>query len=152
MDQGGMDSEMPPGPGVEEITGLISYLKSIDWSERWLCGLLAFHATCLMLTLLTTAYHCSNSQIPIFLTFLLLVYCSEYINTWAADHWRSFSSQQYFDSSGLFVSLIFSAPLMFNCMIIVAAWVWSTLKLMIDLKRAKVRHDAREQKQEKKDN
>lgn len=48
-----------------------------------------------------------------------MVYFSESLNELAARHWSSFSRQQYFDSQGLFISVVFSVPLLLNCMILV---------------------------------
>ncbi|KAH8026780.1 hypothetical protein HPB51_024329 [Rhipicephalus microplus] len=53
------------------------------------------------------------------LTPVLLVYFSEALNDLAARHWQAFSSQQYFDSQGMFISLVFSTPLLLNCIIMV---------------------------------
>lgn len=48
-----------------------------------------------------------------------MVYFSESINTLAATNWSSFSRQQYFDSQGLFISVMFSVPILLNCMILI---------------------------------
>lgn len=56
---------------------------------------------------------------------VLLVYFSETINELAAIHWRSFSRQQYFDSSGLFISTVFSIPILLNCMLMIVSIVFS---------------------------
>ncbi|XP_077147458.1 transmembrane protein 18 isoform X2 [Ranitomeya variabilis] len=45
-----------------------------------------------------------------------------------------YSRQQYFDSSGMFISLAFSAPLLCNTIIIVVHWVYKTLSVMTELK------------------
>ncbi|XP_039275216.1 transmembrane protein 18-like, partial [Nilaparvata lugens] len=50
---------------------------------------------------------------------VLLVYFSENINELAANNWRIFSKQQYFDSKGLFISIVFSVPILLNCMIMI---------------------------------
>lgn len=52
---------------------------------------------------------------------VLLVYFSENINELAAIHWRSFSRQQYFDSNGLFISTVFSIPILLNCMLMIVS-------------------------------
>nr|CAD7440604.1 unnamed protein product [Timema bartmani] len=52
---------------------------------------------------------------------------------------RLFSRQQYFDSKGMFISLVFSVPILLNCMIMVANWLWQSSQLMINLKKAQLR-------------
>lgn len=50
---------------------------------------------------------------------VLLVYFSESINEIASSNWHVFSRQQYFDSKGLFISVVFSMPILLNCMLMV---------------------------------
>lgn len=41
------------------------------------------------------------------------VYLAEKINRYLGDHWKSFASQNYFDRSGVFISVVWSGPLIF---------------------------------------
>ncbi|XP_053565708.1 transmembrane protein 18 [Bombina bombina] len=133
-----------------EKTGLWALLERapIDWTEPWLIGLILFHILCIIITCISFKFY--KLQICHFLLMVVLVSCAEYINEFAASHWREFSKQQYFDSSGMFISLVFSAPLLCNSIIIVVHWVYKTLSVMTELKTLqKKRKDAREKRLKK---
>ncbi|KAF5895005.1 transmembrane protein 18, partial [Clarias magur] len=99
------------------ITSTWTFLQSIQWSEPWLICLISFHIMCFAFTILTCRFY--RLQIVQFLLMVVMVYSAEYLNEIAAKNWRSFSNFQYFDSKGMFISLVYSVPLLFNTMIIV---------------------------------
>lgn len=134
------DTMVSPG----DTLNIGSILVQVDWTEPWLVGLITFHIVILSLTLLTRDR--GNVQAGLFVVALLLVYFSEALNELAAQHWRAFSSQQYFDSQGMFISLVFSAPLLLNCIIMVGQWMWTSGTLMIRLKQAQLRREIRRQR------
>ncbi|KAG8445587.1 hypothetical protein GDO86_010384 [Hymenochirus boettgeri] len=122
--------------------------KPIDWTEPWLIGLLIFHVLCFVVTCFS--FKCYKIQIGLFLLMVALVGCAEYINEAAAMNWRTFSKEQYFDSNGMFISFVFSGPLLFNTIIIVIHWVYKTLSAMTELKTLhQKRKDAAEKRKKK---
>ncbi|KAM6992114.1 transmembrane protein 18 [Tautogolabrus adspersus] len=131
------------------ITSIWTFLMSVQWSEPWLIGMLVFHVVCLFLTVVTCRYY--KAQICLFVLMAGLVYSAEYLNEFAAMNWRSFSNFQYFDSKGMFISLVYSIPLLLNTVIIVVVWVYRTFSTMTELKTLQLKRKARREKREKTD-
>ncbi|XP_061610003.1 transmembrane protein 18 [Phyllopteryx taeniolatus] len=123
------------------ITSIWTFLMSVKWSEPWLLAGVVFHIVCLCLTVVTCKYY--RAQICHFLLIIVLVYSAEYLNELAAMNWRSFSEFQYFDSKGMFISLVFSIPLLFNAVIIVVVWLCRTFYTMAELKTLQLKRKAR---------
>lgn len=137
---------MPKAILEGSITGVWSYLLALDWEEPWLWMLMGFHVFCLSLTSLSLCIRSYNFQATLFVIYLSIAYCSEYINEWAAHNYKLFSEEQYFDSNGMFISILLSTPLLLNCFIMVGAWLWEVTQTLIGLQRAKLRHKAKELK------
>ncbi|XKL68221.1 hypothetical protein PGB90_003712 [Kerria lacca] len=112
-------------------------LQTIDWYDPWIIILILFHLS-ITVTTFMTRYH-NNFQVILFLFLLLLVYCSENINKVASENWKLFSKQQYFDTNGLFISLTFCIPILLNCMLMVANWLYMSRELMMQLKIAQLK-------------
>ncbi|XP_037949495.1 transmembrane protein 18-like [Teleopsis dalmanni] len=126
---------------VNEITGYWTFLMSIDWKDPWLIGLILLHI--LTTTVAIRTRNNVNFQIFLFLVLLSAAYFSETINEYAAQNWRLFSKQQYFDSNGLFISTVFSIPILLNCMLLIGAWLYNSTQMMSNLKTAQLKQKLR---------
>ncbi|XP_030752466.1 transmembrane protein 18 [Sitophilus oryzae] len=132
-----------------KVEGFLSFLASIDWRDPWLIGLFVFHFSIFMMAILTRNY--GNFQAVLFFILLLLVYFSENINKLASTNWKIFSRQQYFDSNGLFISVVFSMPILINCMLMVGSWLYQSTQLMTTLKTAQLKEKIRKEKKQQKE-
>ena len=112
------------------------FLLAIPWKEPWMVCLMLSHFAILLTIILTRNYH--NIQYGLFFTLLLLVYLSETLNTWASENWKLFTKEQYFDSNGLFISTVWSTPMLINCLIMIVLWLYSISKSLILVKRKQI--------------
>ncbi|XP_065164849.1 transmembrane protein 18 [Atheta coriaria] len=135
---------------INQINGFLAFIWSIDWKDPWIIALFTFHITVTLMALLTRNY--GNLQALLFFFLLLLVYFSESINEIASTNWSVFSRQQYFDSSGLFISVVFSIPILLNCMLMVGNWLYQSTQLMKNLKIAQLQDQQRKRQKLEKHN
>jgi len=121
---------------INEIDGILSYIQSINWNEPWLQGILCLHGFIGSVTIFTRK--CTSVQIFLFLFYLSVIYMGERINEKAALNWKLFATQQYFDSNGLFISVILLGPLLFNCVLMVIFWLMESFEILVKVKRAEL--------------
>ncbi|GJX14508.1 transmembrane protein 18 [Tanacetum coccineum] len=71
------------------------------------------------------------------------VYLAERLNTVLSDNWKSFAGQNYFDRHGVFLSVLWSGPLLIFATIILVNTLFSLCNLIVKWKRAELKHRAR---------
>ncbi|KAJ9145675.1 hypothetical protein P3X46_028030 [Hevea brasiliensis] len=135
-----LSSELRSGlrPAYDNFMG---FFHAIDWTEPWLRGLMAFHVALLIVAILSRKH--INFQMFLFLLALGGVYFAERLNRILGDNWRSFASQNYFDPHGLFLSSLWSGPLLVTAIVILINSLFSLCYLIVRWKRAELRHRAR---------
>ncbi|XP_004290433.1 PREDICTED: transmembrane protein 18 [Fragaria vesca subsp. vesca] len=126
------------GPAFDNLIG---FFHAINWKETWLMCLLAFHFLYLVTAIISRKN--LNFQMLLFLTALAGVYLAERFNGLLRQNWRSFASQNYFDSNGVFVSVLWSGPLLVIAIIILINTLFSLCHLIVKWKKAELRHRAR---------
>jgi uncharacterized membrane protein YozB (DUF420 family) len=107
-----------------------------------LIGMLTFHAILLLVTIISRR----NVNFQLILSALTFsgVFLAERINTFLGQNWKSFSSQNYFDPQGLFVSVVWSGPLLLITILILVNTLVTLCMLIVRWKRAELRHRARQ--------
>jgi len=73
-----------------------------------------------------------------------LVYFAERINRAAGENWESFAGQQYFDTRGVFVSVVLSTPLLFASFFILINALRGAATLLIQVKKMQFKDEARQ--------
>ncbi|KAJ4804703.1 Transmembrane protein 18 [Rhynchospora pubera] len=132
------------GPAVDNFIG---FFHAIDWKEPWLIGLLAFHVLLLIVVILSRRK--VNFQLSLSFLAFVGVYMAERINRFLGENWKSFSSQNYFDPNGLFVSVLWSGPLLVITILIVVNTLITLCGLIVKWKRAELKHRARQARAKK---
>ncbi|XP_002986406.2 transmembrane protein 18 [Selaginella moellendorffii] len=119
---------------------VFSFLRAVDWMEPWLLLLIIFHAG--LLTVAIRTRENNNMQMLLFTFGLLSVYSAEKINTLLARNWERFSRKPYFDRDGVFVSTVWSGPLLLIGTVILVNTLRTLVKLLVKWKRAELKHRA----------
>ncbi|WCJ44114.1 Transmembrane protein 18 [Euphorbia peplus] len=119
----------------------IGFFHAIDWTEPWLISLLGFHFTLLIVSIFSRKH--INFQMCLFLLALGGVYFAERLNKILAGNWKSFAKQNYFDPHGVFLSSLWSGPLLAIAIIVLINTLSSLCHLIVRWKRAELRHRAR---------
>lgn len=89
---------------------LQAFVAAVNWNEKLIVGLICMH---IMLLLIFIFFRRNmDIQVVLFLFISVSVYFSENINRFGAAHWREFATQNYFDYSGVFMSIFFAAPML----------------------------------------
>ncbi|CAK9199981.1 unnamed protein product [Sphagnum troendelagicum] len=131
------------GAGGEQrsfLDPLLGFVHAVDWTEPWLVGLIVFHITLLVLAVASRKH--SNVQMAMFFCVLLCVYVAERMNIYLHRHWKSFARQPYFDSHGVFLSVVWSGPLLLVSALILFNSLLTLTSLMVKWKRAELKHRA----------
>jgi transmembrane protein 18 len=110
-----------------------AFSSAVNWSQRWIQGLLAFHA--LLFALVIVFRNNENAQVVLFMLICVLLYFCEQINTYCAQHWEEFSTDNYFDDRGVFAGVMFAGPLLLIGLFQLVNFLRLTSTLLIKAKR-----------------
>ena len=117
-----------------------------DWlmEKRLLLSLVSLYGLLIVCTIFT--WRRLNFQAAYFCLLCIGIYAAEYLNEWCAKNWRLISSKhQYFDSPGLFISVVYSMPILFNLLVLVIVWMRTASLDLILVKRKEILKKSKEQ-------
>ena len=136
------------GAAADFYNDVMGFAHAIDWNERWLLGLGAFHALVWVFAIASRRSH--DAQMVLLVVILGVVYCAEWINTFAGERWRSFAGQDYFDKRGVFVSVMLSANLLVVALFVLLNALRTASSLLVKVKRKELQANAKAKAKEAK--
>jgi hypothetical protein len=117
----------------------MGFVHAIDFTERWILALLAFHVA-VWLTIVATRAH-ANAQAVLFLLIAGAICGAERLNALGAARWESFAGQDYFDKHGVFMAVLWGAPLLGDLFLIILLALRSSVTLLVKVKRAELKQN-----------
>jgi hypothetical protein len=117
----------------------MGFVHAVDFRERWLLALLAFHVALWLLIVSTRSRQ--NAQFALFISVLGAIRAAERLNALGAARWESFAGQNYFDQHGVFMAVLWCAPLLGDAFLVVYFALRSSAALLVQVKRAELRQN-----------
>jgi hypothetical protein len=117
-----------------------AFRQAIAWSEPFILALAAFQLVMFVLCLWASRRDAGLTyRVVLMLLIAVLVKSAEYLNQTAGEHWESFATQNYFDDRGIFVAIMFCAPLLLDSFIMLAMFLREAGQLLVQVKRAEIK-------------
>jgi len=94
-----------------------------------------------------------NFQGTLFAVLLISIGLTEKINEYLANnnnYKKLYFTHQYFDSHGMFISLLYSAPALVNCVLILINWFIYSSQLLVSVKQRELKEKLRKTDAEEK--
>jgi transmembrane protein 18 len=118
-----------------------AFRSAITWSEKFILGLLSFQLVIFVLCLYVSRRNAAlTPRLCMLIVIGIIVRSSEYLNTWGADHWEEFATQDYFDRRGVFVGIMVSGPLLLDSLIMLFLFVSEAGSLLVQVKKQEMKH------------
>lgn len=94
--------------GSIHLDKVSDFVETVTWNEPFIRALLSFQVLLFLVTYITWRRDLIQFGILFLVTVLALF--AERLNEYGRQHWPQFASQNYFDRSGLFLSVFLSGP------------------------------------------
>jgi len=126
-----------------------AFRSAILWSEPFILSLLAFHVLVIFAMFYAVRRGGIRSQFAVLGSIFAIVRMAERLNLLGSQHWERIATQDYFDSSGVFVSLMVCAPLLVISMVMLVCFVKEAGGLLIEVKTHELKAKSRARKNAK---
>ncbi|KAI9207457.1 transmembrane protein 18-domain-containing protein [Polychytrium aggregatum] len=114
-----------------------SFYKAVDWTEPFLLAFGLLHIAIFIAALL--ARKSLNGTIVVFFAIGLLIILGEPLNRLASKHHAAFANTNYFDANGVFMTTVFSLPLLINMLVVLIVMLGHLFSVMAKAKAAQLK-------------
>lgn len=127
-----------------------AFCAAVNWTEPFILSLMAFHVV--VFALCMWASRPSRSLVPrvgIMICIGILVRSAERLNTYAAQNWEEFSTQNYFDSKGVFMGIFLCGPLLVDSFLMLVVYLREAAQLLVQVKTMELKRKQEAKKKNK---
>ncbi|KAJ1922877.1 Transmembrane protein 18 [Tieghemiomyces parasiticus] len=122
-----------------------AFYDAVHWDQPWLQALLALHV--LLWVLALGPLRRSETGLSIlFAGLCLLILAAPCLNLLGDRYWPHFSSTNYFQTNGHFITLVYSLPLMILLVVVLILLVAQVAQMLIRAKRQELRWQAKKRR------
>uniref|UniRef100_A0A7S0HWS5 Transmembrane protein 18 n=1 Tax=Hanusia phi TaxID=3032 RepID=A0A7S0HWS5_9CRYP len=139
------DLSANPSQWMQFKNSVKGFVSAVEWTEKWIIALGVFHIMMLLLAILSRKH--TNVQMVLFCFLMGCIYLAEPLNRFLSTHWESFSTQNYFDKHGVFLSVVWSTPLLLIGAYMVIQTLIASASLLVQVKRREILQHARANKE-----
>lgn len=117
-----------------------AFRSAITWSENFILGLIAFQVLMFVLSLAVSRRDGPLTPRVCVLLFIgIVVRSAERLNSLGSQHWKSFATQDYFDSRGVFVGIMLCGPLLLDCLMMLFMFLREASTLVVQVKKEELK-------------
>lgn len=115
-----------------------AFSAAITWNEPFIRCLIAFHVLFIVAAIVLIRKGDIYFRMGFMVVIGVIVRLAERLNQYGSNHWREFSTQNYFDRSGIFMGIMICAPLLVICFVLLVTLIREASNLLVDVKRMKM--------------
>lgn len=125
---------------------LHAFKSAITWDEPFIIYLLIFHVIIILCAISVTKSASLFKKGTLLGFMAVIVRSAEYMNTRGRLNWERFATQDYFDTSGVFVALMICTPLLITMFCMLIAMLQEAKSLLIQVKRIELKEKQKKAK------
>jgi len=119
---------------------IAAFTSAITWKEPFICCLLMMHVIIIIMAIMCSRKKYFAGQVATFALVAGLVWSTEWLNTYGAEHWREFATQNYFDAGGVFAGIMFAVPLILICLGMIIDMLREASLLLVQVKKLELKN------------